>query len=66
MAKARPQKTLADYVAIGISPALIMVLVGSLVFFLEELAIFGRVFGAVQVGLVLVCVRGGVDRPARD
>lgn len=33
---AKPDKTLADYVAIAISPVLIMVLVGSLSFFLVE------------------------------
>jgi hypothetical protein len=31
-----PEKTLADYLVIGVSPVLIMVLVGSLVFFLIE------------------------------
>jgi len=36
MAYPKPQKTLADYVGIAISPALIMVLVGSLAFFLLE------------------------------
>ncbi len=45
MAKARPQKTLADYVAIAISPVLIIVLVGSLVFFLEELGYSGEFSG---------------------
>ena len=38
MAKLRLQKSLADYVAIAICPLLIMLLVGSLVFFL--LAVF--------------------------
>jgi len=36
MAKFKQQKTLADYVGIAISPLLIMVLVGSLAFFLLE------------------------------
>ncbi len=45
MPKARLQKTLADYVAIAISPALIMVLVGSLVFFLLEVAYTGQFTG---------------------
>lgn len=45
MAKPRPEKTLADYVAIAISPALIMVLVGSLVFFLLEVAYTGQFAG---------------------
>lgn len=42
MAKARLQKTLADYMAIAITPALIMLLVGSLVFFLMEISYSGR------------------------
>lgn len=37
MARPRLQKTLADYLAIGVTPLLIMLLVGSLVFFLQEL-----------------------------
>ncbi len=48
MAQARPQKTLADYVAIAISPVLIMVLVGSLVFFLEELGYSGEFPGRLK------------------
>jgi hypothetical protein len=42
MAKSRREKTLADYVVIAISPALIMTLVGSLVFFLLELSYRGE------------------------
>lgn len=38
----RLDKTLADYIGIAISPALIMVMVGSLVFFLMELSYQGR------------------------
>jgi hypothetical protein len=45
MAKSRPQKTLADYVAIAISPVLIMLLVGSLVFFLLEVTYSGQFEG---------------------
>ena len=45
MPKPRPDKTLADYVAIAISPALIMLLVGSLVFFLMEVAYTGQFEG---------------------
>jgi len=41
MAKSRREKTLADYVVIAISPALVMTLVGSLVFFLLELSYRG-------------------------
>jgi len=36
MPRSRPEQTLADYVAIAISPVLIMLLVGSLCFFLAE------------------------------
>ncbi len=66
MASDRPNQTLADYVAIAISPALIMALVGSLVFFLLEVCyptqgaykdrlqwiLFFFVFGAVLVGRI--------------
>ncbi|HVS36044.1 MAG TPA: DUF4129 domain-containing protein [Gemmataceae bacterium] len=62
----RPNQTLADYVAIVISPVLIMGLVGSLVFFLVEVfyptkgdykgrlqwILFFFVFGAVLVGRI--------------
>src|SRR5437899_946987 len=44
----RPQKTLADYVAIAFSPLLIMALVGSLVFFLLEIVYVGRYEGSLQ------------------
>ena len=37
MPRPRLQKTLADYLAIAVTPVLIMLLVGSLVFFLQEL-----------------------------
>src|SRR5579871_1017110 len=42
MAKMRLDKTLADYLVIAISPALIMTLVGSLVFFLLEVCYRGQ------------------------
>ena len=42
MSKSRLQKTLADYTVIAIAPVLIMLLVGSLVFFLLELTFDGR------------------------
>jgi hypothetical protein len=42
MAANRPQPTLADFLAIAISPALIMVLVGSLVLFLLEIFYLGQ------------------------
>ncbi|HUG93281.1 MAG TPA: DUF4129 domain-containing protein [Planctomycetaceae bacterium] len=48
MARERPQKTLADYVAIAISPALIMVLVGSLAYFLLEVTYDGRYAGRIR------------------
>src|SRR5436190_10782613 len=61
MAKSRREKTLADYVVIAISPALIMTLVGSLVFFLLELSYRGDfeirvrwILGWFVVGAVLV------------
>ncbi|WP_166823532.1 DUF4129 domain-containing protein [Thalassoroseus pseudoceratinae] len=41
MAKRKPTQTLADYVAIAISPALIMLLVGSLAFFLLDVMYHG-------------------------
>ncbi len=42
MAKSRPDKTLADYLAIGVTPVLIMLLVGSLVFFLQTMIYSGQ------------------------
>jgi hypothetical protein len=42
MARPKLQKTLADYLAIGATPLLIMLLVGSLVFFLQSLFYDGR------------------------
>jgi len=69
MAKAkstRREMTLADYLVIGLSPALIMLLVGSLVFFLLEVSYSGQyrermmwvlgwfVFGAVLVARIAI------------
>ena len=48
MAKFRPQKTLADYVVIAISPALIMLLVGSLSYFLLEVFYDGQWEGRMR------------------
>jgi hypothetical protein len=48
MASDRPKKTLADYVALAVSPALIMALVGSLVFFLLEVLYRGAYEGRLQ------------------
>src|SRR5437899_2311669 len=42
MASKKPDKTLADYVTIALSPLLIMALVGSLVFFLLEILYVGQ------------------------
>lgn len=44
----RPQKNLADYVAIAIGPALIMALIISLVFFLLEVLYLGKYEGRLQ------------------
>ena len=66
MAKSRLDKTLGDYVVIALSPALIMTLVGSLVFFLLEVSYRGQyatrmhwilfwfVFGAVLVARIAI------------
>ena len=48
MANNATEKTLADYVAIAIGPALIMALVGSLVFFLLEVLYVGQYTGRLQ------------------
>jgi hypothetical protein len=48
MAKNPTEKTLADYVAIAISPALIMALVGSLVFFLVAVLYHGEYVGRLH------------------
>lgn len=62
----KPRPTLADYVIIAISPALIMALIGSLVFFLIELLYMGQyqarlqyvfalfVFAAVLIGRISI------------
>lgn len=72
MARSRREKTLADYVVIAISPALIMTLVGSLAFFLLEVTYRGQyrerlmwvlfcfVFGAVLV--VRIAIEQGRER----
>jgi hypothetical protein len=48
MAKTKEDKTLADYVAIAIGPALIMALVGSLVFFLVAVLYRGEFVGRLN------------------
>ena len=44
----KPAKTLADYMVIGISPVLIMLLVGSLSFFLIQVFYRGEAVGSVR------------------
>ena len=48
MAAEKPRPTTADYVAIGLSPLLIMALVGSLVFFLVDILYRGEYEGRLQ------------------
>src|SRR6056297_584355 len=48
MARKRLQQSTADYLAIAISPILIMLLVGSLVFFLQEISYDGQFQGRVR------------------
>src|SRR6476646_10793793 len=48
MAKDREPPTIVDYVVTGLSPALIMALVGSLAFFLLEVLYAGRYTGRLQ------------------
>ena len=65
MSSDRPNQTLADYVALAISPALLMGLVGSLVFFLLEVLLSParRVQGSPSVDSVLLRVRRRPGRP---
>jgi hypothetical protein len=58
----RPDQTLADYVGIALAPALVMTLVGSLVFFLLEICYHGDYVARMRwtlfffvFGIVLVC-----------
>src|SRR6187397_544650 len=44
----KPDKTAADYLAIAVCPALIMVLVGSLVFFLLQIGYSGDWLGRLR------------------
>src|ERR1700677_5138648 len=48
MATTKPVKTPADYLVVGISPVLIMLLVGSLCFFLIEVFFQGEAVGSVR------------------
>ena len=66
----KPTRTLADYLVIGISPVLIMVLVGSLCFFLIEVFFRGPTLGSVRwvmfwfVMAVVLVSRIGIEQDA--
>jgi hypothetical protein len=72
MAKPRPQMTSADYVVIALSPLLIMVLVGSLCFFLLEVGYRGQFSGRLHwilfwfvvgaVGIARISMEEGAER----
>ena len=48
MTPLKPAKTAADYLVIGVSPVLIMLLVGSLSYFLIEVFFRGEAIGSVR------------------
>ena len=66
----QPRKTLADYLVIGISPALIMLLVGSLCFFLIQVFFRGEAVDSVRwvmfwfVFAVVLIARLGIEEGA--
>ena len=66
----KPAKTLADYMVIGISPVLIMLLVGSLSFFLVQVFYRGEAVGSVRwvafwfVMAVVLVSRIGIEQGA--
>jgi hypothetical protein len=66
----KPTKTLADYMVIGISPVLIMLLVGSLSFFLVQVFYRGEAVGSVRwvafwfVMAVVLVSRIGIEQGA--
>ncbi|HEX7378134.1 MAG TPA: DUF4129 domain-containing protein [Pirellulales bacterium] len=72
MAKKRPEMTSVDYVVIGLSPFLIMVLVGSLCFFLLEVGYRGQFSGRLHwilfwfvvgaVGIARISMEEGAER----
>jgi hypothetical protein len=72
MAKQRPQQTSVDYVVIALSPLLIMVLVGSLCFFLLEVFYRGEFaarlhwilfwFVVATVGIARISMEEGAER----
>ena len=66
----RPDKTAADYLVIGVSPALIMVMVHSLCFFLVDIFYRGEAIGGVRwvlfwfVLAVVLIARIGIEQDA--
>src|ERR1039458_3589861 len=68
MKTGKPTKTLADYLVIAVSPALIMVLVHSLCFFLVEVFYRGEAAGGVRwvlfwfVLAVVLIARIGIEQ----
>ena len=66
----KPTRTLADYLVIGISPVLIMLLVGSLCYFLIEVFFRGPTLGSVRwvmfwfVMAVVLVSRIGIEQDA--
>ena len=68
MNTSRPTKTLADYLVIGVSPALIMVMVHSVCFFLVEVFYRGEAAGGVRwvlfwfVLAVVLIARIGIEQ----
>ena len=70
MNTARPDKTAADFLVIGVSPALIMVMVHSLCFFLADIFYRGEALGSVHWVLfwfilaVVLIARIGIEHDA--
>lgn len=60
MSREKLQKTLADYLAIGVTPILIMLFVGSLVFFLQELFYDGQQYESRSRWILFWFVIGSV------
>ena len=61
MARNRPRGTLVDYLVAAIEPALIMIMVGSLMFFLLDLWYSGTVPRAAALDPLLVRLRDRAD-----
>ena len=67
MASKAADKTLADFIAGALNPPLIMALVGSLVFFLQEILYGGpAISGTAAMDPLLLRLRGRPDRPHVD